>query len=577
MDRPHKVDFHLPMSWIGGYLTKEQRPKFAKLKFDANCVILNYNATVNHKNILIVIDNVNGISSGDYSEESMSILSEFVSLLRVYLLSKNPDIVARTAILCDTLVKNCGSKIHILIGRRKFMKTMSIQSRRFLKRPERNFRDVALLLLDTIQAWGEAFYTRRILYPHIYGTYRQLRVKYGIQYPRPDNDPTRVPIFLGPITSKENQLVQEYQDPDSDKYESDHEEDKIEKESLLNQSVKAIKDQSKEREAELSYVELQADRNIIHSPSTTKDCQQQIPSKDSSPYLLDISTPVESTTTQKSREPPLPPPPPPLQPMSATPPPSLIPQRPRWTPTELKLIPRPSSPNRNNQEANPSFEENISFITNKIYENKFPIKDTKMKVKLAHVDSDSLGLDEEVQNLFKLTANGSDFKEHGNNINNEKDTMRSSVSQSYKRSVSLASGSELQLQQKIHKSQPPLPPRRFQCLSDPPLPSQMKYHSFGKQLSEIYRNYPNRPMSNHMEQYNNNDSDNVRSTSNSMSNNNNGNMPKYHWYHGEFHDSGKTPVHRASMGKFIQPSSDPTIQVQYFGQQRVASKRYLNK
>ena len=65
------------------------------------------------------------------------------------------------------------------------------------------------LIIDCLQAWGEAFMSRDHLYPYIVDTYSKLSTKYGIRFKRPDYDPTRVPIFLGPITKNESKRVEE--------------------------------------------------------------------------------------------------------------------------------------------------------------------------------------------------------------------------------------------------------------------------------------------------------------------------------------------------------------------------------
>ncbi len=111
----------------------------------------------------------------------------------------------------DALVKNCGPKIHVLIGQYRFMTTLSKISRVWLRGYHSRSKTVANHGLDTIQAWGEAFETRKFLYPHIYGTYMKLRAKDYIKFPKVQYDPRRVPIFLGPITTKEKQYVAEYQ------------------------------------------------------------------------------------------------------------------------------------------------------------------------------------------------------------------------------------------------------------------------------------------------------------------------------------------------------------------------------
>eukprot|EP01034_Spumella_vulgaris_P025877 gene25877-32382_t len=74
---------------------------------------------------------------------------------------------------------------------------------------------VSAFAIDCIQAWGEAFTSRRALYPHINDTYYKIRYKYHIRFPRMDFDPTRVPIFLGDVTDRERQLAAEFPDDES--------------------------------------------------------------------------------------------------------------------------------------------------------------------------------------------------------------------------------------------------------------------------------------------------------------------------------------------------------------------------
>jgi hypothetical protein len=47
---------------------------------------------------------------------------------------------------------------------------------------------------------------KRQIYPHIWDSYFKLRSKYKIVFKRQDFDPTRVPIFLDPVSSKEMAL-----------------------------------------------------------------------------------------------------------------------------------------------------------------------------------------------------------------------------------------------------------------------------------------------------------------------------------------------------------------------------------
>jgi hypothetical protein len=57
---------------------------------------------------------------------------------------------------------------------------------------------------------------KRQIYPHIWDTYFKLRSKYKIIFKRPDFDPTRVPIFLDPVSLKERELSNRLMDIDKD-------------------------------------------------------------------------------------------------------------------------------------------------------------------------------------------------------------------------------------------------------------------------------------------------------------------------------------------------------------------------
>lgn len=107
-------------------------------------------------------------------------------------------------------MKNCGTKVHVLVGDELFMTTLSKITRVWLRGFSSKSKMVAHYGLDTIQAWGEAFESRKYLYPHIYGTYTKLRAKSYIKFPGIQYDQRRVPIFLGPISHNEKQFVADY-------------------------------------------------------------------------------------------------------------------------------------------------------------------------------------------------------------------------------------------------------------------------------------------------------------------------------------------------------------------------------
>ncbi len=192
---PASTDFCYPTSWIGSNLKgTREREHFGKIKQSIDYYM---NNSINNANLLKIVDMIEESKAMGMSQ-SIPPLIEVVNLLRNQLMDSSPENVYKTIILLDVLIKNSGYRIHILIGRRKFMKTFGIVLRRHRSHVNNALNQrVSALAIDCIQAWGEAFTSRRSLYPHIYETYYKIRHKYHIRFPRPDFDPTRVPIFLG--------------------------------------------------------------------------------------------------------------------------------------------------------------------------------------------------------------------------------------------------------------------------------------------------------------------------------------------------------------------------------------------
>jgi hypothetical protein len=197
------VDIRLPPNWIGSTLQGDAKQKFLEIR---KLIDLYDVEAVSTENLLVILDAIEHIKGGSYQQAAL-VLCEVVNYLRSLLLGSDTEVTFRTVILLDCIVKNSGFVMHALIGRRKFMKTLSLVARRHLTSPFPEPRRVAVYTLDCLQAWGEAFYPRQQCYPYIYQTYLKLRTKYQIKFPRPDFDPTRVPIFLGPMTAAERSVA----------------------------------------------------------------------------------------------------------------------------------------------------------------------------------------------------------------------------------------------------------------------------------------------------------------------------------------------------------------------------------
>lgn len=196
------VYIHKPIDWLGESLPDVERVIFSRIKLQ----ILEYLSmeSLNTELMLKIIDECNQPAI------SMYVLKEVVELLRIKLLSSTSKKVYLTITLVDSLVKNCGTKIHVLVGEQMFMTTLSKISRVWLRGFGSKSKMVGNYGLDTIQAWGEGFESRKYLYPHIYGTYTKLRAKSYIKFPGIQYDHRRVPIFLGPISQHEKEFVADY-------------------------------------------------------------------------------------------------------------------------------------------------------------------------------------------------------------------------------------------------------------------------------------------------------------------------------------------------------------------------------
>eukprot|EP01032_Pedospumella_encystans_P013188 gene13188-15199_t len=161
---------------------------------------------IDSRNIVVILDLIENVKTEGYAR-SVPVLSEVVHYLRSLLLSADTELVYHTLVLLDHIVKNSGFILHVMIGRWKFMKTMSHVARKHTAEIYYANKRVGNLALDCIQAWGEAFYPREEHYPHICHTYTKLKFKYKMHFPRPDFDPTRVPIFLDDVSRIEKAMA----------------------------------------------------------------------------------------------------------------------------------------------------------------------------------------------------------------------------------------------------------------------------------------------------------------------------------------------------------------------------------
>lgn len=223
------IDIRVPKFFLGTRLSDIGQREFENIKkvfkkyletplsnnlLQEKISVKNFSTANNYESLVPIIDKVLDLPQVMGDSVAMEVLGEFFEYLRIKLLSTNIVEVEKTVICLDVMVKNCGYRVHSLVGKKIFIKTLSKVGRRDLSQAmhystsglemhSKHARNIGLFIMDTLQAWGEAFQPRRALYPHIYNTYLNIKYKYGIEFLRPDFDPTRVPIFLGPISRPE--------------------------------------------------------------------------------------------------------------------------------------------------------------------------------------------------------------------------------------------------------------------------------------------------------------------------------------------------------------------------------------
>ena len=149
---PSAIDFHRPVSNIGIALDHEDKEKLHAIlrvikQFYHEIASEFYLS--NHLNR--IIDEIICYILVEDESKTCKFLSELCRFIRISLTSMSPLRVKKATILSDTLVKNCGKSIHKVIGKKHFMKTLSLVARRQMAKNRTQNREVGLLLLDTIQ------------------------------------------------------------------------------------------------------------------------------------------------------------------------------------------------------------------------------------------------------------------------------------------------------------------------------------------------------------------------------------------------------------------------------------------
>lgn len=95
-----------PLNRYGSHLSGEDSKVFQRLKSRLAHLMDVKQAEVTYSFLLVIVDEVNKYSRSTVANKKQETLGEFVSLIRIELLSAHPHRVHRAAFLADALIKN---------------------------------------------------------------------------------------------------------------------------------------------------------------------------------------------------------------------------------------------------------------------------------------------------------------------------------------------------------------------------------------------------------------------------------------------------------------------------------------
>lgn len=160
MDRfrfPKSADVCLPSSWIGLNLKDKERKSYLELRGAIDFYLVEL---FDLRQVMKIVDLIELTKTLGHLN-SMKVIESCVAYLRSLLLDKNIKIIDFTLVLLDILVKNCRYRIHLYIGKRRFMKTMCLVIRRLCMDERETHRIVGMRGLGKFMV----FKCFRIIFP----------------------------------------------------------------------------------------------------------------------------------------------------------------------------------------------------------------------------------------------------------------------------------------------------------------------------------------------------------------------------------------------------------------------------
>ncbi|RCV18226.1 hypothetical protein SETIT_3G282900v2 [Setaria italica] len=116
---------------------------------------------------------------------------EVIKALKKRIQHKNANVQFLALTLLETLIKNCGDRVHVQVIERNILDEMM---KIVKKKADMQVRDKILTLLDS---WQEAFGGPGGKHPHYYWAYAELK-RAGVEFPK--RSPDAAPVFTPPVT-----------------------------------------------------------------------------------------------------------------------------------------------------------------------------------------------------------------------------------------------------------------------------------------------------------------------------------------------------------------------------------------
>jgi hypothetical protein len=147
---------------------------------------------INHTLQLILISFNDTANLG--MDESIPLLKAVFSFIRRRLTKGNTHEYKKLIQLLDSFNRSCGLRAQVLIGREKFLQTLSKMARKYSNNPLPICQECASITLDCLQAWSEAFSKYKTVFPYYEPIYLNLKSNYKFTFPLPEKDKSLVPI-----------------------------------------------------------------------------------------------------------------------------------------------------------------------------------------------------------------------------------------------------------------------------------------------------------------------------------------------------------------------------------------------